>query len=73
MWSPKIIPEIGRFQWGNNWSWGTPIIPEIPRKPSPRPGPMMILQDPQRFSSEFLRSIETFCSLEAAEFKAQTG
>lgn len=27
------------------------------------------LEDPQRFSSEFLRSIETFCSLEAAEFK----
>ena len=38
MWSPIIIPEIGRFQWCNNWSWGTPIIPEIPRKPSPRPG-----------------------------------
>lgn len=27
------------------------------------------LEDPQRFSSEFQRSIETFCSLEAAEFK----
>lgn len=27
------------------------------------------LEDPQRFSSEFQRCIETFCSLEAAEFK----
>ena len=51
---------------------GYPNHPRDPQETQPAAW-AMILQDPQRFSSEFLRSIETFCSLEAAEFKAQRG